>query len=55
MKNTFYFHPDIDTLEVAVSQIRKVATYINEQKRIYEQKHMEAELQIAIGKKYQKV
>ena len=51
VSNTPNNHPDYYNLSAAVTQIKKVASYINEQKREFEHIQMEAELEAALGAK----
>jgi hypothetical protein len=55
VSSTYSFHSDVSGLIAAISQIRRIAFNINEQKRIYEQKQMETELQLLLAKKYHTV
>jgi hypothetical protein len=55
IKKTPPSHPDFLNLKFAGTQIQAVANYINEQKREYERKMVEAEIQMVFGKTYQRV
>jgi hypothetical protein len=51
IKNTWDIHTDLEGLQLACQEIKKVATYINEQKREFENTEKLVALQSKIGKK----